>query len=645
MPDESPKQRNTGGEKPSRIERLQRELYRRDVVIPEPVRHELPEDRKQDEASRDWERSEEVPSSPSERMTLLKKVLLISGLFFIGSVAFAAFLFLRGGTTVSSENIDIAINGPVSVGGGEELALQVLISNSNPVALELADFIVQFPPGTRDPANRSKPLTRIRESAGSIPAGGVANRTVRAVLFGEENSEQELVFSLEYRIAGSNAIFIKEKRFTIPLTAAPVTLGVELPEEASSDEAIEAIITVRSNTEAVQDNVLLEVLYPSGFVFAGASPVPSPESNRLWRLGDLAPGSQRVIRIRGAITGQHDELKTFTVTVGAPAPAASNAISIPYNSTQKTLALKRPSVGAGIVLNGSLEGDVSVSRGESVNGTVVISNNLPVRILDAKAALRFEGDILDRTSVNPIAGFFRSTDSVIVWEGGGDDWNGTLEPGETKEFRFNFQTLSQVVPGKDTSLRLVLGVAGTRVVPSGDRSVEAEVSRTINLATEVGLSARALYRDGPFQNTGPLPPVADTETTYTIVWAVANSINDLRDGAVTAVLPQYIRWRGEVSPSGDTVLFDERSHTVTWKAGTVPAGTGTTRPAREVAFRIGFVPSLSQVGETPTLVRESVLSGIDDVLGLRVEARRGPLTTLLVTDRGFRDGDGTVIGK
>ncbi|MBI1975422.1 MAG: hypothetical protein HYS59_00260 [Candidatus Vogelbacteria bacterium] len=642
MPEQNGQQSSQEGSL-GRIEKLERGLYRRATAPPEPQRHGLRKEREPEGASGDWTSPElSVPVAPHIRMPLAKKILILSILFFVGSVAFVSFLLLRGSTTISSENIQITVNGPVSVGGGEELSLQVLISNTNPVALELADFIVEYPPGARDPSDRSKALTRTRESAGSIPPGGVSSRTVRVVLFGEENSEQTLAFALEYRVADSNAIFVKEKKYSIPLTAAPVTLGVELPQEIGSGEDVEAVITVRSNTDAVIDDALLQVLYPPGFVLMNASPASLPGNNRLWRLGDLPPGGERTIRIRGQVTGQDDELKTFTVTVGAPGPDSSDAISVPYNSAQKTLALRRPSIEARISLDGTVDGDITARRGQRINGSVRIVNNLPTRVLDTSLSLRFVGDVLDRASVQAITGLYRSLDNIIVWDSTSEDFDGTLEPGESKDFRFSFAIAKQIVSGSDTDMKLALTVSGTRIAASGDRAVNAQAERVVRLATEAGLSARAVYGAGPFTNVGPIPPIADKETTYTIIWAVTNTLNELRDVSVRATLPQHIRYTGTTAPASEQVSFDPSTNTVEWRVGTVPAGTGGTRPVREVAFQIGFVPSLSQVGEAPRLLGETLLRAIDDTAQVSIEARRDPLTTVLVTDRTFRDGDDIV---
>ena len=48
-----------------------------------------------------------------------------------------------------------------------------------------------------------------------------------------------------------------------------------------------------------------------------------------------------------------------------------------------------------------------------------------------------------------------------------------------------------------------------------------------------------IINGGTFTNTGPIPPKAEAETTYTVTWAVTNPLNNLTDVRVSAILPSY----------------------------------------------------------------------------------------------------------
>lgn len=136
-----------------------------------------------------------------------------------------------------------------------------------------------------------------------------------------------------------------------------------------------------------------------------------------------------------------------------------------------------------------------------------------------------------------------------------------------------------------------------------------------------------------------MPPKPDQETTYTLTWSVKNPSNTVSAGKASATLPSYVRYLGSVTPSGESVAYDERSRTVTWNLGEVKAGAGFGAAAREVSFKVGITPSTSQVGSTPALTGRVIFSGDDRFTGSRVSAEGNPSTTSVVGgESGYSEG-------
>ena len=162
------------------------------------------------------------------------------------------------------------------------------------------------------------------------------------------------------------------------------------------------------------------------------------------------------------------------------------------------------------------------------------------------------------------------------------------------------------------------------------------------VASRVALDARATYATGPLENTGPFPPRVEEPTTYTVVWTVSNTSNDLSDTKVSAALPSYVEWVGLVSPSTESVSFNNVGGEVVWQVGTVSAGSGHNRPAREVAFQVRLVPSISQVGMSPVLIGAPTLTAHDVFTGTTRRAVSRELTTAVSSDPGYRSDDGKV---
>jgi len=144
-----------------------------------------------------------------------------------------------------------------------------------------------------------------------------------------------------------------------------------------------------------------------------------------------------------------------------------------------------------------------------------------------------------------------------------------------------------------------------------------------------------LYYIGAFPNSGPIPPKAEQETTYTIVWNLSNTANNISDAKVRSTLPAWVRFIGPISPPTENLTYDPATREVIWEVGGIPASTGITGDSREVSFKVGLMPSLSQVGTSPVLINETTLTGRDDFAKVNVQVSKLALSTLLINDPSF----------
>ena len=104
--------------------------------------------------------------------------------------------------------------------------------------------------------------------------------------------------SLEYRVEGSNAIFVKEKLYEVNINSTPINLTVDAPEVISPNQDITLNVKTTLNATKPASNILVKFDYPVGFQFSSATPVPTL-GNNVWSLGDLSPGAERDVSITG----------------------------------------------------------------------------------------------------------------------------------------------------------------------------------------------------------------------------------------------------------------------------------------------------------------------------------------------------------
>lgn len=355
----------------SRIDRLEKKLYSREQENMEArLRRDLHE---QDFGlPEEWEKKEEMPKK-QPKIPILKLLLVVSTVFFVGAAALSSFFFFKV-PSISPNNVVINIEGPASIGGGDELDLQITLTNKNPVALESVDLLVEYPEGTRTVNDVNIELPRFREALGLIAPGERMKRTVNAVLFGEENSIKEIKVIVEFRVAGSNAIFFAEEVYQVSLATPPLSLTVDTLTEAVSGQEIQITATIISNSKNVIKDALLQLEYPFGFEFVSA--VPSPVfADRLWRLADILPEGKKTIIIRGVLSGQDGEERIFRFTTGIQSKNDPNTLGAAFINISESIFVKRPFIAVDFSLNGDSSPEVIVQTGKSIMGVITWTNN------------------------------------------------------------------------------------------------------------------------------------------------------------------------------------------------------------------------------------------------------------------------------
>ncbi len=579
--------------------------------------------------------------------SFLKKFFIFSAVFFTGSLAVAAYFFFGGSNVVSSQNIDLEILGPGSVEGGKELSLQVLVTNRNKVPLELADLIAGYPEGARVSGGDGKDSPRFRKSLGTINPGETASEIIKATLFGKEGTAQEINFSLEYRVPGSNAIFAKDKKYVIEISSSPVGLEVEMLKEAGFNQEFALKTTISSNSDAKVEGIYLRIDYPFGFKPTEARPEPL-YGNNIWKIGDILPGSKTSIVVKGVLNGQDEEEKTFNFYAGQAKPGNEREMSAIYSYVSGQVTIKKPFIGIYASLNGDDSPEYIASGGQDVRVDVTWVNNLPTKVVDASIEAALSGEALDRASISVDRGFYDSSKNTVTWDKESIPELASLETGQSGRMSFTFSpktSLSgQSVP-ENPKITLKINVKGKRVSESETPEESSGVTeKTIKVSSDLKLSPRAVYYSGPFTNTGPIPPKVEKETSYTVIWTVTNSSNYISQAKVKAFIPSYTKWLGVISPTSEKLSYNPLNGEIIWDIGEVPPKTGSSYgKTKEVAFQVSILPSLSHVGKTPAIISDIVLSGTDGFTGRELLDQKGSLTTSLGTDPRADKNSGQVV--
>ncbi len=577
---------------------------------------------------------------------VFRNFFIFSLIFFALTVGYAAYMFLGGGNTVSNDNIDISIVGNNYTAGGEDLSLTVGIVNRNSSALDLVDLVMEYPRSS--PGSGAGGMERMRQSLGTIPAGALRNENMKVILFGEQGSVIPIKIYIEYRVEGSNGIFVKEKSYGVTINSTPLSLSIDAPLSISPNQIITLNVKATLNATNPVSGILLKLDYPSGFQFTSSTPSPSL-GNNVWNLGDLPPGAERNIAIIGRMADVFDgEEKSFHISSGSQAKGDKSVIGVVFNSLTHTVAVRKPFIEASLFVNGVSDKAYTTNSKTPIRGEIRWTNNLDTKVNDLQIRAKISGNAVDRKTITTEQGFYDSQNNVIIWDKNSQGKLSEVNPGDSGSVGFSLSPLSLFSASSgmlaNPSVNVEVSISGKQLV-QGYASVDLNNSdsATIRIISDVGFASKALYYSGPFKNTGPVPPKAEKETSYTITWSLSNTANNISKSVVRATIPQWMKFVGSISPASENLTYNSFSKEIVWNAGTIGRGSGINTAGRSVSFQIAITPSLSQVGTTPVIINEAVLTGHDDFANVEVRVGKMPLRTSLDNDPAFPANGGTVV--
>ncbi|MDQ3076083.1 MAG: DUF11 domain-containing protein [bacterium] len=581
--------------------------------------------------------------------SIFKKFFVFSIFFFLLAAAYVAYQFLAGGNTVSNENINIAVLGNTFTAGGEVLPLQVEITNNNNSALELVDLVVEYPNGSslRENGNGSD-TERMRTSLGTIPSGGVRSENMNIILFGEQGSTHDVKISIEYRVEGSNAIFVKDKGYQVTISSTPIDLVVDGPTEVNPGEDITLKIRMTLNASRPALGMLVKAEYPLGFQFIKATPSPTL-GNNVWSLGDLSPGAENNITIVGKMVDVTDgEEKTFKVYTGSQAKNDKATIGVVFNSLSYAVMVQKPFIATKLFINGVYDRDYAIDSRTPILAEIKYTNNLGTKINDLEIRAKISGNSFNRNSLRAPRGYYDSINNTVIWNKDYDTELTEIAPYETSTVAFSVLPLSLFAAGgrftNQPVINIDIAITGKQLLEgSVIKKLENSESKVVRITSDLGFSTKALYYSGAFNNTGSIPPKAESETTYTMVWSLTNSANNVSKAQIKSSLPPYIRFVGTINPASEDLTYNASTREIVWNIGGVPIGTGISAASREIAFQISFTPSLAQIGEVVKLINEAILTGHDDFANVDLRVSRQFLNTSLTNDPLFPKNGAKVV--
>jgi hypothetical protein len=639
------------------IEEMRKRLYDRGTDLQKSVRHELTDEKI--EVSRDWsspmgnERKNtsdlrnsipvaETTASGNPEVEVAKPkrhyrsfVLLGSFLIFI-LVAVASSLYLYfGGNQVSSDNIQLSIQGKPLIGGGEVMSLQVAVTNQNTVPIESATLILKYPAGTRTVGDSPRNLFEERIPLDNVAPGEVQNVPIRVAVFGEENAEKQIEASIEYRIEGTNSMLYKDAEpLAFRISSSPLVLRIDSIEKVASGQIADITITAVSNASTPLQDILITAAYPNGFDFVKADPAPVYGDN-VWHIKEILSEQSATIKLQGVVMGLTEE--TFRINFSAGPKNSDNQYQIGavLAESRADFLIERPFIDVEIAINGDKDRAAVIAEGEPSTVAVNIKNTLDETVYDMVVEVVPGGNALEEKSISSSNGFYDSNTGTVRWETSNNPSFDRVLPGDNRQLSFS------VVPGSvrtTAAFDLVVNVYARRVAEtSAQETLIGTASAEAKYASSIALGSQVSRGGAGFVERGPTPPKVGEETTYTLTLVAEAGANDAVDAVVDTSLPVYVQWLDLYDTEGN-VTYNDVSKKLQWSIGTIAAGS-----RKELSFQVSIRPSISQVGDQPVLLNGQSLRANDRFTGSLLQDSASAVTTELSKEMGYQFGNGEVV--
>jgi hypothetical protein len=625
------------------LEELNKEIYKPDASLEE-HRHE---ESKYDPLSEMKENVKEFKEDEKKKWVKEKKELTFEqkraikiGAMVLGGILLIlliTFLIVKISQSAFNEKkVSISIEGETNVSSNQTNKYKITVKNDNWVSLKNAKISMNYSENF-SPQEDGK-LVIENQSNSHIDIGKIGAKSqnqfdVTGAFFAPQDFVVYLNATLSYSPSNFNSIFQIKSQLGVNIGDSPITLEVYAPQELSSGNEIEYLISYKNNGDKTFSDMRIKAEYPDNFSFLSSSQETSG-GNNLWYIGDLNPGQEAKITVQGSLAGSGGEIKIIKASIGSQ---GANGTFVTYNQQDASTKLVSPPI---LITEMSDALNNKINAGDTLNYTINYKNQSQVGYTDSVITFAIDdnGSILDYSRLKMSSnGYFDAGSKTITWRASEIPGLSNLNPGDGGEIRIIVPVLGSIPikDGSDKNLRLITIAkidSPSFPTPLGSNKIIESSPLELKLNSKVILSVSGFYNDANISNSGPIPPRVGQETSYTLHFKIMNVSNDISDVVATSSLPSGVKWKNKIYPGSEDIAYSDRTNQLIWKAGDLKNGTGIISPVKEVSFQISITPQTNQIDQLVTLLNSAILTAKDKYTESDIKVETEEKTTQLPED-------------
>ena len=545
---------------------------------------------------------------------LNRRNFIIFIIFAVVVLGIAIWLYQRNVFNRGVLKLEILAPNEVELGQGIEYSVKY--KNNGNFVLEEPRLIFEYPEGSI--FEEEKDL-REEVSLEDVYPGEEKTVSFKTRLLGRENETRQAKAVISYKPKNLNTRFETSTSHTILIKFVPLTFEFDFPSKIESGRNIKILLNYFSNVDFPISNLRVAIDYPSDFEFSASKPKGLAPNE--WEVGLLNKTQGGRIEIEGKLKGEVFSQKVFRARL----VSWQKDRGIVLREIARGLEIIQPSVYISWQVNGSPQ--YIANTGDYLHYEIFFKNVGDAALENMFLVAKLSGETLDINTIQPGIGKFQKEINSIIWDQAMVPQLKLLPPLEEGKVEFWAKAKGELTSYTRNPL---IGV-GINL-----NQVKEDIATKIN--SKILISQSGFFSQGPFQNSGAIPPKVGFPTTYTIVWQAKSLYNDAKNVKVKAVLPSAVKLSGEIDPKDAKLSFDPNSREIVWDIGDLYAG----EEGRKISFQIQFTPNSDQHGKTAELISAARITGEDVWTGSIIETTDLGIDTTLPDDPTVSDDQGIV---
>jgi len=510
----------------------------------------------------------------------------------------------------------LEILGPTETELAQGIEYIVKYKNNGNILLEKPKVIFEYPKNSIEISGPEGNSLRQEKELPDIYPGEEKTVSFKARLLGKENEAKTAKAWLSYQPKNLKARYESATTFTTLIKSVPLTFEFDIPSKIDSGKENLFTLNYFSNLNYPLSDLRIKIEYPDGFEFKESRPKSLGDNE--WEIPFLNKTEGGRIEISGTLNGGLGENKIFRASLGV----WQGGEFILLKETAWGVQIVQPSIFISQRINDSPQ--YVANPGEYLHYEISFKNTGDKGLENLFLAVQLNKEIFDFNAVQAGSGRVQKDSGSIIWDTASLPSLKIFPAMEEGGVDFWIKLKDDLPQSPVISTKISVGLA------------QEEFINKIN--TNFSLSQKEYYNQGPFKNSGPIPPQAGQPTSYTISWQIQNSYNDVKNLKVKAILPAQARLTGELLPNNAKFTFDQASREIVWEAGDL----AIRAESPEIFFQIAFTPDNSQRGQTPKLLSGVKIIGDDNWTGQSVQSSASDIDTSLPDDPTIGPGQGIV---